>query len=163
VLRNSPSIEASPYRVVFSLPDTYPLPRSSTYVGADDPITIPVLLDRTDAFGVQRTGSGPSGGVVNMTGTIEIHGSSVPHAWETYRCSHGECGFTHEDNRDGEEFECLKCGKELHADYNAAQNIGWQLVQHWLKSGAGRATSQLALKSGTLNANGNYTPSTLRG
>jgi len=84
VLRNSPSIEASPYRVVFSLPDTYPLPRSSTYVGADDPITIPVLLDRTDAFGVQRTGSGPSGGVVNMTGTIEIHGSSVPHAWETY-------------------------------------------------------------------------------
>ena len=28
-------------------------------------------------------------------------------------CSHGECGFTHEDNRDGDEFEYLKCGKQL--------------------------------------------------
>jgi len=83
--------------------------------------------------------------------------------YTSQRCSHGDCGFTHADNRDGDEFECLKCGKELHADYNAARNIGWRLVQHWLKSGAGRATSQLALKSGTLNANGDYTPSALRG
>lgn len=87
----------------------------------------------------------------------------VAPAYTSQRCSHGECGFTHEDNREGNEFECLKCGKELHADYNAARNIGWRLVQHWLKSGAGRATSQLALKSGTLNANGDYTPSALRG
>jgi putative transposase len=87
----------------------------------------------------------------------------VAPAYTSQRCSHGECGFTHEDTRDGDEFECLKCGKELHADYNAARNIGWRLVQHWLKSGAGRATSQLALNSGTLNANGDYTPSALRG
>ena len=87
----------------------------------------------------------------------------VAPAYTSQRCSHGECGFTHEDNRDGDEFECLKCGKKLHADYNAARNVGWRLVQHWLKSGAGRATSQLALKSGTLNANGDYTPSALRG
>jgi len=87
----------------------------------------------------------------------------VAPAYTSQRCSHGDCGFTHEDNRDGDEFECLKCGKELHADYNAARNIGWRLVQHWLKSGPGRATSQLALKSGTLNTNGDYTPSALRG
>ena len=88
---------------------------------------------------------------------------SVAPAYTSQRCSHGKCGFTHEDNRDGDEFECLNCGKELHADYNAARNIGWRLVQYRLKSGAGRATSQLALKSGTLSANGDYTPSVLRG
>lgn len=31
------------------------------------------------------------------------------------RCSN--CGFTHPDNRDSEEFKCLKCGYENHADY----------------------------------------------
>jgi IS605 OrfB family transposase len=87
---------------------------------------------------------------------------TVAPAYTSQRCSHGECGFTHEDNRDGDEFECLKCGKELHSDYNAARNIGWRLIQHWLKSGAGRATSQLALKSGTLNANGQFRPTALR-
>jgi IS605 OrfB family transposase len=86
----------------------------------------------------------------------------VAPAYTSQHCSHGECGFTHEDNRDGDEFECLKCGKQLHSDYNAARNIGWRLVQHWLKSGAERATSQLALKSGTLNANGRFRPTALR-
>lgn len=52
----------------------------------------------------------------------------LPNTSQQY--SHGECGFTHEDNRDGDEFECLKCGKKLHADYNAARNIGWRLVPH---------------------------------
>lgn len=79
---------------------------------------------------------------------------------------------THEGNRDGDEFECLKCGRELHADYNAARNVGWRLVQHRLESDAGRATSHLALKLGTLNANGDLgalnangddTPPALRG
>ncbi|NUE02340.1 IS200/IS605 family element transposase accessory protein TnpB [Halorubraceae archaeon YAN] len=86
----------------------------------------------------------------------------VSPAYTSQQCSHGECGFTHEDNRDGDEFECLKCGKELHSDYNAARNVGWRLVQHWLKSGAERATSQLALKSGTVNANGRFRPTALR-
>ena len=86
----------------------------------------------------------------------------VAPAYTSQRCSHGECGFTHEDNRDGDEFECLKCGKQLHSDYNAARNIGWRLVQHRLKSGAGRASSQVALKSGTVNANGRFRPTALR-
>ncbi|MCD2205116.1 transposase [Halobacterium sp. KA-6] len=73
-------------------------------------------------------------------------------------CSHSACGFTHEENRRGDKFACLQCGKELHANYNAARNIGWRLVQHWLKSGAGRANCQVALKSGTVNGNGDYSP-----
>ena len=87
----------------------------------------------------------------------------VAPAYTSQRCGHDECGFTHEDNRDGDEFECLKCGKQLHSDYNAARNVGWRPVRHWLKSGAERATSQLALKSGTLNANGRFQPTALRG
>jgi len=85
---------------------------------------------------------------------------TVHPAYTSQRCSHADCGFTHEDNRDGDEFECLKCGKQLHSDYNAARNVGWRLVQHWLKSGAGRANCQVALKSGTLNANGEFSPTT---
>ena len=84
--------------------------------------------------------------------------ADVAPKYTSQRCSHGECGFTHEDNRAGDKFECLNCGTELHADYNAARNIGWRLVQHWLTSGAGRANCQVALKSGMLNANGEYSP-----
>ena len=79
------------------------------------------------------------------------------------RCSHSSCGFTHENNRNDNEFECLDCGKELHADYNAARNIGWRLLQRWRTSGAGGADCQVALKSGTLNANGEFSPATTRG
>lgn len=56
-------------------------------------------------------------------------------------------------------FECLKCEKELHADYNAARNVAWRLVQNWLTSGSGRVASQLVLKSGTTNANSDFTAS----
>jgi putative transposase len=78
--------------------------------------------------------------------------------YTSQRCSHSECGFTHEDNRDGDEFECRKCGRTWHADYNAARNIAWYLVQNWLTSGSGRANCQVALKSGTLSGNGEFSP-----
>ncbi|WP_232687048.1 transposase [Halobacterium zhouii] len=39
-----------------------------------------------------------------------------------HRCS--TCGFEHEDNHDGERFECLECGFQNHAAYNASRNIG---------------------------------------
>jgi putative transposase len=97
--------------------------------------------------------------VAYKAGAYGIGVEKVAPQYTSQRCSHGECGFTHEDNRDGDEFECLKCGKELHSDYNAARNVAWRLVQNWLKSGAGRATSQLALKSGTVNANGEFSVS----
>ena len=40
------------------------------------------------------------------------------------RCSRTDCGFTHDDNRHGEHFECQKCGYEVNTDYNAvARNL----------------------------------------
>ncbi len=37
------------------------------------------------------------------------------------RCS--SCGLIRWDNRSGPDFKCLRCGKSLHADLNAARNI----------------------------------------
>jgi len=81
--------------------------------------------------------------------------------YTSQRCSETGCGFTHEDNRDGDEFCCQKCGKELHSDYNAARNIAHKFIQNRRKSDSGGATNHLALKSGTVNGNGNYSPSTV--
>jgi len=36
-----------------------------------------------------------------------------------------KCGYQHEDNRDGELFECLECGYGVNADANAAMNIAF--------------------------------------
>ncbi|MDY6775860.1 MAG: transposase [Halobacteria archaeon] len=77
------------------------------------------------------------------------------------RCS--KCGFTHEKNRDGDDFECLKCGYELNADYNASKNIAMKYLRREQKSHGGGATSHLALKSGVLNVNGQYRPAELLG
>jgi IS605 OrfB family transposase len=73
------------------------------------------------------------------------------------RCS--KCGHTAKNNRQRQDrFCCQQCGYEVHADYNAAKNIGWKQVRSGLKSPSGRATNQLALKPGTLNANGSFSP-----
>ena len=78
----------------------------------------------------------------------------VDPAHTSQRCS--KCGTTLAENRNGEDFECRKCGYEAHADYNAAKNIGYKLLSAGQKSPSGGATRQLALKSGTLNVNGDY-------
>jgi len=70
------------------------------------------------------------------------------------RCSH--CGFTHPDNRDSEAFECLKCGYENHADYNAAKNIGLRYLRRNQTGDDGGAPLGVRLNSGTLNVNGDY-------
>ena len=72
------------------------------------------------------------------------------------RCS--TCGFTHPDNRDGEEFECLKCGYQNHADYNAAKNIGLRYLRRNQTGDDGGAPVGVRLNRGTLNANGEYDP-----
>jgi len=72
------------------------------------------------------------------------------------RCSH--CGFTHPDNRDSEEFECLKCGYENHADYNAAKNIGLRYLRRNQTGGDGGAPLGVRLNSGIMNVNGGYSP-----
>jgi putative transposase len=85
-------------------------------------------------------------------------------AHTSQRCSH--CGFTHEDNRDDKAFECQSCGYEVNADYNAAKNVANRYcgyIHRGQKSRGGWADSQLALKSGSLNVNGEYTPAELLG
>jgi len=74
------------------------------------------------------------------------------------RCS--TCGFTHPDNREEEAFECLKCGYENHADYNAAKNIGLRYLRRNQTGGDGGAPLGVRLNSGTLNVNGSYSPAT---
>jgi IS605 OrfB family transposase len=93
----------------------------------------------------------------------EVVGVSVEQVSPEYtsqRCS--KCGFTHEDNRptsDGQDvFECLKCGYTLHADYNAAKNIGLKHLRSAQKSSGGGAPVGVCLHRGTLNVSGEYSP-----
>ncbi|TKR25035.1 RNA-guided endonuclease InsQ/TnpB family protein [Natronomonas salsuginis] len=72
------------------------------------------------------------------------------------RCS--TCGFTHPDNRQSESFECLKCGYENHADYNAAKNIGLRYLRRNQTGDDGGAPVGVRLNSGTLNVNGEHEP-----
>jgi IS605 OrfB family transposase len=70
------------------------------------------------------------------------------------RCS--TCGFTHPDNREGEAFDCQKCGYENHADYNAAKNISLRYLRRNQTGGDEGAPLGVRLNSGTLNVNGEY-------
>ena len=81
----------------------------------------------------------------------------VDPAYTSQRCSH--CGTTLRENRPSQaKFRCQKCGYEVQADYNAAKNIGFRYLRAGQKSPRGGATRHLALKSGTLNVNGEYLP-----
>jgi len=85
----------------------------------------------------------------------EIRVEKINPEYTSQRCS--ECGHTTSGNRDGSEFECVKCGKQLHSDYNAAKNIGSKFLRNGPKSSMRKSHGQLALKSGTVNLNGDYT------
>ena len=62
------------------------------------------------------------------------------------RCN--ECGFVHDDNRHSGVFECRRCGKRNHADYNAAKNVAELYLRRGHQPPRGRSVSQYALKSG---------------
>ena len=93
---------------------------------------------------------------------FELFVDFVSPAYTSQRCSC--CGFTHKDNRDGKAFVCQKCGYEVDADYNAAKNIAVRYcgyIHRGQKSRGGWAGCQSALKSGTLNVNGEFNASTV--
>jgi putative transposase len=71
------------------------------------------------------------------------------------RCS--TCGFTHDDNRHGEDFECQDCGYQNHADYNAAKNIGLQYLRRRQNADDGGAPVDVRL-----NSEGPAVPRTMR-
>ncbi len=98
--------------------------------------------------------------VTYKVGDTDLFVDTVNPVYTSQRCSH--CGFAHEDNRSDMEFECLKCEYGVNADYNAAKNIANRYcayIHRGQKSRDGWATSQLALKSGTLNVNGDFNAS----
>ncbi|GAA0285872.1 RNA-guided endonuclease InsQ/TnpB family protein [Halobacterium noricense] len=70
------------------------------------------------------------------------------------RCS--TCGFTHDDNRDGEDFQCQNCGYQNHADYNASKNIGLQYLRRRQNADDGGSPVDVRLNRGTLNVSGEY-------
>ncbi|WP_198665703.1 RNA-guided endonuclease InsQ/TnpB family protein [Haloprofundus halophilus] len=81
----------------------------------------------------------------------------VDAAYTSQRCS--ECGHTSRGNRPVQaHFECEKCEKTLHADYNAAKNIGWRFVRRGLNDSRRTGNSQLALKSGTVTPKRGFIP-----
>jgi IS605 OrfB family transposase len=89
----------------------------------------------------------------------ETEGISVEQVGSAYtskRCA--ECGFTADENRaTRNDFQCVKCGSEANADYNAAKNIGMRYVRRGQQSSRRTGDSQLALQSGTVTPSGGFT------
>ena len=87
-----------------------------------------------------------------------IRVEKIPPAFTSQTCS--KCGHQSSTNRDSESgwFQCNECGYSVDGDYNASKNIGLKLLT--LPSGKrpdGLGDGHLALKSGMLNGNGDYT------
>jgi len=86
-----------------------------------------------------------------------IRVEDVTPVFSSQTCS--KCGHQSSTNRDSDGwFECNECGYEVDGDYNASKNIGKRLLS--LPEGkrpSGLGDGHLALKSGTLTLNGDYT------
>ena len=86
----------------------------------------------------------------------------VPPQYTSQRCSHTDCGFTVRENRPSQDrFECQQCGYEVHADYNAAKNVGFKLLRRLHTSSDGDAPVGVRINTGTLNESGFTTAPTL--
>jgi putative transposase len=89
-----------------------------------------------------------------------IETTQVDPAYTSQRCS--KCGTTVSVNRQSQSrFCCQDCGYQVHADYNAAKNIGFRQLRAGQTSPGGGATRHLALKSGIVTVNGEYSPTDL--
>ena len=87
---------------------------------------------------------------------VGISVKQVGSAYTSKRCA--ECGFTAGENRPSRnDFQCVKCGSEANADYNAAKNIGMRYVRRGQQSSRRTGDSQLALKSGTVTPKRGFT------
>ncbi|MFB6117176.1 RNA-guided endonuclease InsQ/TnpB family protein [Halosegnis sp.] len=82
----------------------------------------------------------------------------VSPAHTSTRCSRTDCGHTTSANRPSRaQFRCVECGYEVHADYNAAKNVGLRCVRRGHMSSRRTGTGQCALKSGTLSPSDGFT------
>ncbi|WP_162318190.1 RNA-guided endonuclease InsQ/TnpB family protein [Haloarcula limicola] len=87
-----------------------------------------------------------------------IRVEEIPPAFTSQTCS--KCEHQSSTNRDSKTgwFECNECGYSVDGDYNASKNIGLKLLT--LPPGKrpdGLGDGHLALKSGMVNGNGDYT------
>lgn len=79
--------------------------------------------------------------------------------YTSQRCSRYECGFTVSENRPTQDtFCCQKCGYEVHADYNAAKNIGMKLLRSLHKSSNGDAPVGVRMNTGMMTTSGFESP-----
>lgn len=80
---------------------------------------------------------------------------TVDPEYTSKRCP--ECGCIDSANRPTQaEFACIECGRQQHADYNAAVNIGLKHVRRGPQSSRRTGARRCALKSGTVTPSGEF-------
>ena len=91
--------------------------------------------------------------------TVGIDVCTVDPSYTSRQCSRTDCENVDSANRPTQpRFHCQRCGYEVHADYNAAKNIGLRAVRDGHKTSSRTGASQCALKSGTITPDGEFSP-----
>jgi putative transposase len=82
----------------------------------------------------------------------EIFVDDVPSEYTSQECS--RCGFVSRDNLDGKRLCCIRCGRSVHRDYDAAVSVAIKYVRlHSSQTCSnGGVSVNAALKSGTLDS-----------